>query len=153
MSGAKKIKRIYLDVCTVCRPYDDQNQIRIRLETEATHLILNHMEQGRFGCVISPVHFAEVNAIADFQERFEILSFLNRFRKELIVDDRALRNRAEELHLSGFGLADAAHLAYAEAFADILITCDDKFLKKCQKTDALIPVYNPIDFVVKEELQ
>jgi hypothetical protein len=27
-------RRVYLDVCTLCRPFDDQTHIRIRLETE-----------------------------------------------------------------------------------------------------------------------
>ena len=27
------LKRIYLDVCALCRPFDDQHQVRIRLET------------------------------------------------------------------------------------------------------------------------
>ena len=31
---------LYLDVCTLCRPFDDQNMMRIRLETDSYHLIL-----------------------------------------------------------------------------------------------------------------
>ena len=31
---------LYLDVCTLGRPFDDQNMMRIRLETDSYHLIL-----------------------------------------------------------------------------------------------------------------
>jgi len=42
----KKIqkKRLYLDVCTLCRPFDDQNMMRIRLETDAFYLILRNIQ-------------------------------------------------------------------------------------------------------------
>jgi hypothetical protein len=30
---------VYLDVCSLCRPFDDQKYSRIRLETEAVNLI------------------------------------------------------------------------------------------------------------------
>jgi len=33
-------KFIYLDVCSLSRPFDEQSAIRIRLETEAVNLIL-----------------------------------------------------------------------------------------------------------------
>jgi len=32
---------IYLDVCTLCRPFDDQSFLRIRLETDAVNLIMS----------------------------------------------------------------------------------------------------------------
>ena len=61
--------RIYLDVCTLCRPYDDQNLMRIRLETDAFYLILQHIQNGRYTMIVSPVHFREVAAIEETRER------------------------------------------------------------------------------------
>lgn len=46
-------KRIYLDVCALCCPFDDQTQIRIRLETEAVQLILSHVRSGELALVAS----------------------------------------------------------------------------------------------------
>lgn len=40
-------KLVYIDVCALSRPFDEQEYIRIRLETEAVNLIL------------SPVNFCE----------------------------------------------------------------------------------------------
>lgn len=65
-----------------------------------------------------------------------------------------IRSRAEYLYQSGVGIADAAHVAYAEVLADVFITCDDKLLKKCQKETSLkITAMNPLQFVLSEELQ
>ncbi|BAY02118.1 hypothetical protein ACOWPH_21415 [Anabaena sp. PCC 7938] len=39
--------RIYLDVCCLNRPFDDQTQWRTRLETEAILEIINHCLSGK----------------------------------------------------------------------------------------------------------
>ncbi len=41
--SSQPLKRIYLDVCALNRPLDDQSQMRIRLETDAVLLILSHV--------------------------------------------------------------------------------------------------------------
>ncbi|MEK8020003.1 MAG: hypothetical protein VSS75_024280 [Candidatus Parabeggiatoa sp.] len=38
-------KRVYLDVCALSRPFDDQRQVRIQLESSAVTLILEHVKQ------------------------------------------------------------------------------------------------------------
>jgi len=50
------MKRLYLDVCTYCRPFDNQNALRIRLETDAFYLIMKHIKEGKYKAVLSPVH-------------------------------------------------------------------------------------------------
>jgi len=49
------MKRLYLDVCTYCRPFDDQNFLRIRLETDAFYLITQYIKQEKYQAVVSPV--------------------------------------------------------------------------------------------------
>lgn len=145
--------KLYLDVCTICRPYDDQRLMRVRLETDAVHLILSKIRDGTYQAVASRVHTLEVSAISNFAERIELLTLLARFQSDVAVDKAQAAKRAEQLHSSGFGLADSAHLAYAEVTADVFITCDDKLIKKSRKEDVRVPVCNPIEFVLKEELQ
>jgi len=41
--------RIYLDVCCLNRPFDDQTQDRIHLESEAVILILKRVRSGNWG--------------------------------------------------------------------------------------------------------
>ena len=45
--------RIYLDVCCVNRPFDDQTQDRIHLESEAVILILKHVRSGNWEWISS----------------------------------------------------------------------------------------------------
>jgi hypothetical protein len=39
---------VYLDACCLNRPFDDQTQDRIRLESEAVLLILGHVHRGEW---------------------------------------------------------------------------------------------------------
>jgi predicted nucleic acid-binding protein len=96
---------------------------------------------------------AQVSAISNALERQEVLALLEKFDSNYTTNSSSLRNRANELFHAGFGLGDAAHLAYAESTSDIFISCDDKLLKKNKKENILIPTINPIEFVIKEELQ
>ena len=43
-----KQKTIYIDVCALCRPFDEQEYMRIRLETEAVNLILSKVRDGNY---------------------------------------------------------------------------------------------------------
>ena len=148
----KKITTLYIDVCTLCRPFDDQNQMRIRLETDAWYLILNAIKQSDYEMVVSPVHRQEISAISDTQERYELLTLLDRYGHTKICDCKVARTRAEDLHNLRFGVADAAHVAYAELIADAFISCDDKLLKKCRANNVVIPAMNPIEFCSQEDV-
>ncbi len=147
------MKRLYLDVCTYCRPFDDQNFLRIRLETDAFYLITQYIKNGHYQTVVSPVHFKEVGAITSLKKRFKIKSLLNKIDTGTIYDTNKARQRADELHALNFGIADAAHVAYAEQIADVFITCDDKLLKKCKKTPLTVVAMAPIEFIMSEGLQ
>jgi len=72
------MKKLYLDICTYCRPFDDQQILRIRLEIDAFYLILKHIEMGNYQSVISPVHFREVSAISALEERLKVETILKR---------------------------------------------------------------------------
>ncbi|MCK5524387.1 MAG: hypothetical protein KAI83_14745 [Thiomargarita sp.] len=147
------MKKLYLDICTYCRPFDDQNFLRIRLETDAFYLITQHIKEGGYQAVISPVHFKEASAIPLLKKRLEIQTLLNQVDTKTTYDAKKAHQRADELHALKFGVADAAHVAYAEQMADIFITCDDKLLKKCKKKPLSVMAMNPIEFLVSENLQ
>ncbi len=152
MGNAEK-QRLYLDVCTLCRPFDDQTAMRIRLETDAYHLILQALQNRSFGLVVSPVHYQEVNASDNPQEKHEILSLLKRLGTEARCDVTKVRNRAEDLHSKSFGVADAAHVAFSEATADYFISCDDRLLKKCRKIAPQVNPRNPVEFCIEKDLK
>ena len=146
-------KKIYLDVCTLCRPFDDQNRMRIRLETDAYYLIVQAIQDEGYEMMVSPVHFEEVNAIEEFQEKYEILSFLQTYGVRVVCDHSKVRARAEYLVSIKFGLADAAHIAFAESASDFFISCDDRLLKKCRRHHAGGVAMNPVEFSIREGLR
>lgn len=146
-------KRLYLDVCTLCRPFDDQSQMRIHLETNAYYLILQALQNRRYMLVVSPVHFEEAHAISDVEERQEIIAVLERLGIRAECDIASARARAETLHARTLGLADAAHVAFAEATADVFISCDERLVKKCRREKVAVTTMNPVEFTLAEDLK
>jgi predicted nucleic acid-binding protein len=149
----KKSKKIYLDVCTLCRPFDDQAMMRVRLETDAYYLILQAVQNKKYALIVSPVHFLEIDAIDDVEERYEVAALLKKFGVQPSWNSAKTRQRAEELYQMSFGAADAAHVAFAEAGADFFITCDDKLLKKCRRIDTTVKIASPVNFIIEEDLK
>ena len=131
----RRYKKIYLDVCTLCRPFDNQNLMRIRLETDAFNMILEQVFFKRYDLMVSSAHIQEIMAIEDDMERKQIVSLLNEYGTTIFADLSSVLKRANLLYDSGFGTADAAHLAFAESSADCFISCDDRLLRKYSKTD------------------
>ncbi|PXF56037.1 MAG: hypothetical protein C4B57_00875 [Deltaproteobacteria bacterium] len=146
-------KPIYLDVCTLSRPFDDQDYMRIRLETEAVNLILSKAKKGRYRLLVSPVHIKEVGAIPDAIERIELQMVLNRLGEPIKVDMAKTRVRAEDLVNLGFGIADAAHVAFAEQAGASFISCDDRLIKKCMNHRINVWCGKPTVFCEKEGLR
>ncbi|MBU4491163.1 MAG: hypothetical protein KKD69_01720 [Euryarchaeota archaeon] len=146
-------KPIYLDVCTLSRPFDDQSYLRIRLETEAVNLILSKMKQGKYRLLVSPVHIKEIGAIEDIFERVELQTILEKFGEPVMVNMAKSRARAEKLVSLSFGVADAAHVTFAEQAGALFISCDDKLIKKCLNHEINVWCGNPVAFCEKEELR
>jgi predicted nucleic acid-binding protein len=146
-------KSIYIDVCALSRPFDDQNYMRIRLETEALNLILLKIREGKLKLLFSPVHIIEIEAIPDTFERIELQTILNELGVPIKGDMSKIRARAEDLVSSGFGVADAAHVAFAEYSGAQFISCDEKLLKKCLTHKIKVWCGNPVSFCEKEGLK
>ncbi|MBU1054773.1 MAG: PIN domain-containing protein [Proteobacteria bacterium] len=114
---------------------------------------MSKIQDGQLIMAISPVHYAEINAIPDQLERLELLSVLEQFGELLNINKATARKRAEELFALGFGLADSAHIAFAEAGKAKFITCDDKLMKKCRKHAINTWCGNPVQFCAEEDLR
>lgn len=95
----------------------------------------------------------EISAISDQVERFELYHLLQETGKFIKIDKMQARKRAEKLVSVGLGIADAAHLVFAEAVEADFITCDDKLCKKCRTLDLAIWAGNPVVFCDKEGLR
>ena len=111
------------------RPFDDQGQPRIHLETEAVSLILEKLHQREWDWVGSEMLLYEIRQNPDLERRQHILLFASQAQQIIETSDKILR-RAEELEKSGFDTYDAIHLASAEqAKVDVFLTTDDQLLK------------------------
>ncbi len=155
MNGADSVspKQIYLDVCVLCRPFDDQQQVRIRLETNAVELILAHIRHQTLELVVSSVHHIEIRAITDREERQHLLLLLSQLGSSPQIDVAATRKRAEQLVDQGMGVADATHVAFAEASGAEFVTVDDRLLKQCHRLNIKIWCGTPLAYCEKENLQ
>ena len=115
------------------RPFDDQKQARIHLETGALELILAHIRQTKVECIVSPTHIVEISAIPHTEERQHLLLLLDEIGIYPDFDLPLVRKRAEELADKGMGVADAAHVAFAEYAQADFVTVDDRLRKQCHR--------------------
>src|SRR5215470_12777754 len=114
------IPRIYLDVCCLNRPFDDQRQDRIRLEAEAVLLILGRCETGAWQWFSSAVVEEEVTNTPSSERRSRVRQMLSGAHGTVALTAVAI-SRAQELKALGFRIYDALHLACAEqATVDIV---------------------------------
>jgi hypothetical protein len=141
--------KIYLDVSCLNRPFDDQEQVRIRLEAEAVLLILERIESGEWEQVSSEAATIEINVNPDAGRRARV-SLLLPEQKYIMKLTSASWRRAAELVEMGFHPGDAAHVSAAEQVgAEVLLSCDDRFCrlaKRCQNR-LLVRVANPMDWL------
>jgi hypothetical protein len=120
---------LYLDVCCLNRPFDDQRQARIRLEADAVILILEQVQPRGWKWMSSEAVDMEVERILDLVKRQRIQLILND-RTEWIAIGLSEGERAGELVTLGFSNFDALHVACAEhGRVDIFLTTDDRLVK------------------------
>jgi predicted nucleic acid-binding protein len=138
--------KIYLDNCCLQRIWDDQSQARIQLETEAIQIILSHIKAGYLGLLNSVALEQEVERVPDEIHRALSRSILSQAEDFLVLDD-IIESRANELRYQGLRGWDAHHAAFAEAHGAILISTDDRLLKKLRLISWKSLALNPINFV------
>jgi predicted nucleic acid-binding protein len=140
---------IYLDNCCFNRPFDDQKQLRIRIETEAKLGIQEAVRSGYLDLAWSYILDFE-NENNPFLERQERTREWRRYAKSDSVESTAIKNRAESLRKTGLSKIDALHVACAmHAECAYFITTDDGILKKSEAIGGIV-IVDPVDFVKKE---
>lgn len=139
--------RIYLDMCALKRPFDDQSQGRISLETHAVVRILSALNSRVVVlCNSAALEFENgLNPNPTRKERIRIL--LSGFGPARPASEAIFR-RASELKGAGIKDIDALHLAFAESQkAEYFITCDDEILRKSNRVQMHVKMANPVGFV------
>jgi predicted nucleic acid-binding protein len=142
---------IYLDVCCLNRPFDDQSQSRVRLEAEAVLSILDMAEERKLEIVSSDIIDDELSQMPD-DERREKVGLLLTIASSHISLTTAIERRAVEFQNWGLAPLDALHLASAEsARAEYFLTTDDNLLRKAvrRRADLKIKVENPAKWLIQ----
>lgn len=122
--------RIYLDNCCFNRPFDNQAQTRIRLETVAKLRIQERIAAGEIEVAWSYMLDYE-NAANPFEERRTAISSWKRRAVVDIFETPALLEHAKALIALGLRSNDALHVACAvEAGCSYFLTTDDFLLRK-----------------------
>ncbi len=143
--------RVYLDMCCYNRPYDDQTQLRISLETQAKLQIQKEIKKGKHELVSSYVVEFEKNHNPFIGRKESITDFLIKNASIFISEDNkeAIESIAENIKDTGVKEKDALHVAcaiYGEC--DAFISTDKRLLK--YETDKL-RMLNLLDFIGLEE--
>ena len=149
-ANGKRLK-LYLDMCVYNRPFDDQSQHRIMLETQVFIILLAMIWDGRCKLVNSFALVYENSRNPNIENMLKISDFLG-YSEEYISYDISILDKSLEFEKCGLMGMDALHIACAQkARVDFFITCDDNLIKKLKQIDNIgIRYYNIIDFISKE---
>jgi predicted nucleic acid-binding protein len=138
--------KIYLDNCCFNRPFDDQSQIRIRLESEAKLKIQDDIIEGSINFVWSYILEAE-NTANPFEERERAIREWRQHAIMNIKENSAILEKAKDLNQKGVRSKDALHIACAiSAGCKYFLTTDDKILNKNEIIEELT-ITDPIGFI------
>ncbi len=142
--------KVYLDLCCFNRPFDDQSQLLVRLQTEAKLAVQDSIRSGNHKLIWSAILDLE-NADNPDPERQAAICEWKRLAEIDLATTEAVEDIATTLASLGLKPMDALHLASAiEAGADCFVTTDKQILRK-MKGSRQIQVLDPVDFIRKIE--
>lgn len=138
--------KVYLDNCCFNRPFDDQSQIKIQLETQAKLYIQEQIKNGNIKLAWSYILDYE-NNFNPFEERKVVIQLWKNKAEQNIIANKNVLETAKELLSLGIKNKDALHVACAvESKCDYFLTTDDKILKKLKSYNK-VTVINPLNFI------
>jgi predicted nucleic acid-binding protein len=137
---------IYLDICCLNRPFDDQSSLVVRLQTEAKLFVQEKILSGEISLAWSTILDLE-NSANPYLERRNAVSRWRQYAQVDIVPGETVVQLAKPLEVKGIKSMDALHLACAiEANAQFLLTTDKILLRKASDENR-VQVLDPVDFV------
>ena len=138
--------KIYLDNCCFNRPFDNQSQMTVKLESDAKLFIQDLVKQGRVHLLWSFMLDFE-NSANPFKDRREWIFKWEYYAKENIVLNKTITEYSEQLTALSFKKKDAVHISCAIAGnSEYFITTDKGILNKKDKIKD-IRISDPIEFV------
>jgi len=150
MKKQKKI-RVYLDNCCLNRPFDDQQNFKIKLEAEAKLFVQQKIKENEIELAWSYILEYE-NSENPFVQKKETISKWQSISKIDINENQKIIKTSEEICKFNIKHKDALHIACAiEAKCDYFLTTDIFLIKKSHFIDKII-IMNPINFITELEV-
>jgi len=135
-----------MDNCCFNRPFDNQEQIRIQIETEAKLNIQEKVYLKHFDLVWSYILDYE-NFQNPFSERKQVIGRWKKIACSDIEESEEILKIADRIMEYGVKSKDALHLACAiDGECRYFFTTDDILIKK-MKHKMKIKVMNPVEFI------
>ena len=145
--------KLYMDTCALKRPFDDLEQGRIYIESQAVIRILCGVELRVIRVFNSEALVYENRNNPNPVRRERVAQILRRFGEPAIATDVIFRRAEFLVKKAGISDLDALHLAFACHLAvDYFITCDDNLIHCVRKLDFNVIVMNPLLFVKENNL-
>jgi coenzyme F420-reducing hydrogenase alpha subunit len=145
--------KVYFDLCVYNRPFDDQIQPRIMIESLGVVTIM---------ALIGGKQIHSINSfVLDYENRKnpnpERRSFIEKLlaeSSEFIRPNDSIAKRAWELERKGIMGMDAFHVACAEqARADYFVSCDDVLVRRLGGVEDLkVRALSLLEFISREVL-
>ncbi len=144
--------KIYFDVCSLNRPFDDLTQDKIKIETEAIINIIQKVCQKIYLAYKSDAIDFELSKIQNSHKKDQVLNLYNCLNTKKIETTEQIKSRAKELLSYNIRYMDALHIAHCEyAGIDYMITTDKVLINQVNKSNILkVKVINPVIFVMEE---
>ena len=143
--------RVYLDNCCYNRPFDDQNQLKVYLETMAKLRVQALMRDGTIEYVWSKVLDYELGQSPYIDQINEIFPWAE-WASEYIDMDYSIIQHGKDIMQYKVKRMDALHIASAlAADCDWFLTTDKGILRRLNGLDGM-RIANPVDFAVEENL-
>jgi len=141
---------IYMDCCCFNRPNDDQTQDKIRIESDVIIAILFKCFYGPWKLIGSDIIEYEIMKTPDLNKRNRVLD-LYKIKKENIVMNDIIIERANEIIKYGLKSTDSLHFASAEyRNVNVLLTVDKEFIHNAKRINSSLRVVNPINWFMEE---
>ena len=139
--------KVYLDNCCFNRPFDDQSQLRVRLETEAKLKIQEEVRAGNLKLAWSYILDYE-NSKNPYEERKFRIRGWEKYALTYIEENAEVIEKANLLNRKGFKKLDSLHIACAIiSKCDYFLSTDDKILNLSKALVGKIKVTDPIVFI------
>ena len=136
--------KLYFDVCSLCRPYDDLSQDRVYAESEAVLALIKKAVLSDWTIAASDminIELGELNDPVKLENIMELYANANDF---LSITD-AVKERSRDYQAHRIKTYDSLHLALAELNGyDFLLTTDDRFFRAARQISLHTIVQNPL---------